>query len=88
MDKDTRVQDTLEKLVRQLYMYRQVDNETTNPMAMAKSTISGVVDKYGKKNSSAKDDLAFCFTFNMGVCDGIYDRRYEYLDYSKFRDWY
>lgn len=81
----TRVKDTWEKMVHQLHMYRQIDSESMDPNSVTREGISGVVDKYGKKSASARDDMAFTFTFNMGVCDNLFDKRYENLDYSKFK---
>ena len=80
----TRVQTTWDKLIHQLHLYRQVDSETMDPNSVPREGISGVVDKYGKKDASAKDDLAFCFTFNMGVIDNLFNKTYANLDYSKF----
>lgn len=84
MDPKTRVKETYEKLLHQLHMYRSVDSETMDPNSVPREGVSGVVDKYGKKDASAKDDLAFTFTFNMGVCDNLFARKYKFLDYSLF----
>lgn len=81
---NTRAKITVDKLFEQLYLYRQIDSETLDPNSMLRTGVSGVVNKNGRKDSSIKDDLAFTFTMNMGVCDRIYGKEYKNLDYSKF----
>lgn len=82
MNPATRVKETWEKLIQQLHRYRRIDSETLDPNSIFREGISGIVNKYGKKDASAKDDLAFTFTFNMGVCDNLFKRKYKFLDYS------
>lgn len=64
----------LSKLREQLLRYKQVENDTTNPLSLIKSGISGVTDRHGKKDPSAKDDLALAFTFACGIVDNLRSR--------------
>lgn len=85
MKPQTRVAETWNKMIRQMHMYRQIDSETLDPNSILREGISGVVDKYGKKDASARDDLAFTFSFCMGVCDNLFDKRYENMDYARYK---
>jgi hypothetical protein len=66
---------TFDRMVEQIRTYKQVDAENTDPLSALKTGVSGVVDKYGKKNASARDDMAFTFSMSMGVCDRIVQER-------------
>ena len=63
------------KLREQLMRYRQIENETTNPLQIQRSGISGVTDRHGKKDPSAKDDLALAFTFACGIVGNLRSKR-------------
>lgn len=65
----------LEKLREQLLRYRQIESDTTDPITTTRKSISGVTDRNGKKDPSAKDDLAFCFTFCVGAMDMLREKR-------------
>jgi len=65
----------LEQAREQLLCYRQVESDTTDPTGNTRKSISGVADRYGKKDPSAKDDLAFCITYCIGAMDMIRERR-------------
>jgi hypothetical protein len=78
-----RSQTIVDKLKEQLHRYRQVDQETTNPLTTLRTGISGVADRHGKVDASAKDDLAFAFTMCCGVVDGLRQSRYPYVS----KDW-
>jgi hypothetical protein len=78
----TRSEDMFIKLIEQLKRYRQVDTETLDPNSLMRTGVSGVVNKYGKKDNTARDDLAFTFTMNMGVCDTLMERGYKNFNYS------
>jgi hypothetical protein len=84
-DKD-RPQAILDKLIEQLGRYKQIDAEATNPLQVRKSGISGVADKSGKVDPSAKDDLAFTFTMALGVSDGLRDAEFEFVPKSWLPD--
>ena len=67
----TRTTFIFNKLKEQLLRYRQIENDTTNPLSLVKTGISGVTDRHGKKDPSAKDDLALVFTFCCGIVDNL-----------------
>ena len=72
---ETRSEFIVAKLREQLMRYKQVENDTTNPLSLVRSGISGVTDRHGKKDPSAKDDLALAFTFACGIVDNLRSRR-------------
>jgi len=82
MNPQTRADELFTKLVDQLRRYKQVDTETLDPNTLMRTGVSGVVDKYGKKDASARDDIAFTFTMNMGVCDRLMERDFKHFNYS------
>jgi hypothetical protein len=65
----------LQQLRDQLMRYRQIESDTTDPIGVTRKSLSGVADRHGKKDPSAKDDLVFCFTFCVGAMDMIRERR-------------
>jgi hypothetical protein len=73
----------LNKLREQLLRYRQIESDTTDPIATTRMSVSGVADRHGKKDPSAKDDLAFSFTFCCGVVDMLRQDKFKYVQ----KDW-
>jgi hypothetical protein len=53
----------------QLLNYRQIESDTTDPIGNTRKSLSGVADRHGKKDPSAKDDVAFIVTMVLGVTD-------------------
>lgn len=62
---------TFQRMVDQVRVYKRFSPETTDPLSTFRGGVSGVADKYGKKNASARDDLAFTLSMCMGICDKI-----------------
>lgn len=75
-------QGTFQRMVEQIRTYKQVDTETIDPNSLMRTGVSGVVDKYGKRNASARDDMAFTFSMCMGACDMLEQERMPGFDSS------
>lgn len=70
----------MEKLREQLLRYRQIESDTTDPIGVPRMSVSGVADRHGKKDPSAKDDLAFTFTFCCGTVDALRQKKFQYVN--------
>ena len=73
----------LDKLREQLLRYRQIESDTTDPISTTRMSVSGVADRHGKKDPSAKDDLAFTFTFCCGTTDALRQDKFKFVQ----KDW-
>jgi hypothetical protein len=63
------------KLREQLLRYKKLETSTVAALANTKRGFTGVADRQGKRDPTAKDDLAFAFTFALGVVDMLRQNR-------------
>lgn len=81
LDKSSRQTTTWNKFCRQLRQYRLIVEESEKPTTRTRTTVSGVVDKYGKKNPSVNDDIMMMLTFAVRMCDVLMDRSMPNFDH-------
>lgn len=70
---ETRTDAALVKLKQQMQAYRTVSLDPDNPHSDSRATVSGVVDKYNKRNRSMNDDLMLAFTMCCYMCVKLLD---------------
>jgi hypothetical protein len=63
------------KLREQLLRYKKLETSAVAALANTKRGFTGVADRQGKRDPTAKDDLAFAFTFALGVVDMLRQNR-------------
>lgn len=66
---DDKASFMLGKLERQMRRYVQVNSDNASVFAEDKVTVSGVVDRAGKKDPTVNDDLMFALTFACRTAD-------------------
>jgi hypothetical protein len=71
LDPAKRHSTTLAKFEEQMKRYKLVQNELKNPLAIAKTSVSGKVDKEGKVSGTFNDDLMFAVTMATWMKDTI-----------------
>lgn len=73
----------LAKLEKQMRRYVQVDTKSDSVFATERVTMSGVIDREGRKDPTVNDDLMFALTFACRVADLALQGQIENLA----RDW-
>lgn len=82
MDPRTRTEETFNKFLRQVRQYRIIVQPALNATGKDKTTVSGVIDKYGKPNPTANDDIMMIATYNTFCGDCAMDRTLPYFDHK------
>lgn len=78
----TRHDDILKLFEQEVRNYQMHDITSDNPTSRKTAVVSGVIDKYGKRNRSAHDDLMMAFTMNMRCCDLLLQRQMPNFDHQ------
>lgn len=72
---EERWQSIKNKLYEQLSRYRVVQSAVHNALTIAKTTVSGKVDKEGRVSGSFNDDLVFALSMSTWLCSELLQRR-------------